>query len=226
MGKAYTNRKPLNERPEADFYSTPYSLTRELLKLNEFSDIIYEPASGSGAISKVFKDNEFKVFEDDIRTTGKDFLKCEEFFPSIITNPPFSLFTEFVEKAKQCSNKFAFIMKTNFLGCQSRVEEKTWQYLKSLYIFSRQVDYRTPLREDGHLCVGNLITGWGIWDKNWKEEYTMTKVLDIQKYCDLGSFENYTKTNIWIKNDCEFVGSKHDLYTLGLDGFKIKKGIV
>jgi len=36
MGKAYANRKPINERPEADFYSTPFSLTWELLKLNEF----------------------------------------------------------------------------------------------------------------------------------------------------------------------------------------------
>ena len=40
-------------------------------------------------------------------------------------------------------------------------ENETWKHLKSLYVLSRQIDYRTPLREDGALCVGNLITGWG-----------------------------------------------------------------
>lgn len=89
MGKAYANRKPLKERPEADFYSTPYSLTWELLKLNEFdlSKSIYEPASGGEAISSQLKKYGFTVFEDDIRTTGKDFLQCNQHYPQIITNP-------------------------------------------------------------------------------------------------------------------------------------------
>lgn len=40
MGKAYTNRKPVSERPESDFYPTPGFLTEELLKSHEFIDII------------------------------------------------------------------------------------------------------------------------------------------------------------------------------------------
>ena len=226
MGKAYANRKPINERPEADFYSTPYSLTWELLKLGEFdlSKAIYEPASGSGAISSQLIKHGFTVFEDDIRTTGKDFLECSQHYPQIITNPPFSLFTQFVDKAKQCSDKFAFIMKTNFLGCQSRLENETWKHLKSLYVFSRQIDYRTPLREDGALCVGNLITGWGIWDMSWNKDYFETKVLDIQKYCTLGGFDNYTKQSTFkVQHDNIeeiFHGSKHDLYLKGIENYK------
>ena len=46
-GKAYANRKPVEERPEADFYSTPYSLTWELLRLEDVDcPTIYEPACG------------------------------------------------------------------------------------------------------------------------------------------------------------------------------------
>ena len=67
--------------------------------------------------------------------------------------------------------------------------------MSKLYVFSRQIDYRTPLREDGALCVGNLITGWGIWDKNWYKDYFETKVIDIQKYCTLGSYDKLTLTN-------------------------------
>jgi len=195
MGKAYANRKPVSERPEADFYSTPYSLTWELIKLNEFpsGSTIYEPASGSGAIASQLEKAGFIVMQDDIRTTGKDFLECSNRHDFIVTNPPFSLFDEFVIKAKECSKKFAFIMKTNFLGAHSRQEMGIWKGLKSLYVFDRQIDYRTPLLDSGELCVGNLITGWGIWDMDWKEDYFKTSILSVHKYCRLGGYDSYLK---------------------------------
>lgn len=196
MGKAYANRKKLSERPEADFYSTPYSLTWELLNTGEFSDkqkIVYEPACGSFAISSQLEKAGFTVICDDIRTTNKDFLTCSIHYDYLITNPPFSLFDEFVMKAKECSDKFAFILKTNFLGATGRREKGIWKSLKSLYIFDRQIDYRSPLLLSGEVCVGNLITGWGVWDKTWNEDYFMTRVLNVQKYCTLGSYEAYQK---------------------------------
>lgn len=197
-GKAYASRKPVEKRPDSDYYSTPYSLTRELLALNEFpaGSTIYEPATGDAhAITTVLKQNGFVVLEDDIRLTGKDFLTCEDHYDYIITNPPFSLFDEFVESAKLCADKFAFIGKTNFLGAQGRLERGIWKGLKRLYVFSRQIDYRTPIREDGALCVGNLITGWFIWDMSWKKDYFETRVIDIQKYCTLGSIDKYLENS-------------------------------
>jgi len=190
MGKAYANRKPEKERPEADFYSTPYCLTWELLKLDEFEyKPIYEPAAGSGAISSQLKKYGFSVIEDDIRTTGKDFLECTQHFPYIITNPPFSLFDDFVVKAKECSDKFAFIFKTNFFGSHSRFKNGIWNNLESIYIFDRQVDYRSPLRDDGYISCGNLVTGWAIWNSSWDKNYWKTKVISIQDYCKLGGIK-------------------------------------
>lgn len=192
MGKAYANRKPLDQRPEADFYSTPYCLTWKLLELNQFDPYLetYEPACGNGAISSQLKKHGFiKVIEDDIRLTKKDFLNCKEHYPQIITNPPFSLFDEFVIKAKECSNKFAFIFKTNFFGAHSRYKNGIWDNLKSVYIFDRQIDYRSPLRDDGKVHCGNLITGWGIWDSTWDKDYWTTKVISIQDYCKLGGIK-------------------------------------
>jgi len=191
MGKAYANRKPVGKRPEADFYSTPYSLTWKLLEQNEFdkNNIVYEPSCGSGAITSQLRKNGFTVYEDDIRVTNKDFLYCSSHYPYIITNPPFSLFDDFVIKAKECSDKFAFIFKTNFFGAHSRLKKEIWRNLKSVYIFDRQVDYRTPLRDDGLLNVGNLITGWAIWDKQWNKNYWNTQVISIQEYCKLGGIK-------------------------------------
>lgn len=199
MSKAYANRKPVSERPEQDFYSTPYSLTWELLKLNEFpkGSIIYEPADGSGAISSQLVKAGHKVITDDIRTTGKDFLKCEDHYDFIITNPPFSCVDDFVMQAKKCCNKFAFIMKTNFLGSQSRVKKAIWKNCSKMYVLSRQVDYRSPLLETGEVCVGNLITSWCIWDKTWDKDFFETRVIDIQKYCTLGSYDNYIRNEYY-----------------------------
>jgi hypothetical protein len=32
------------------------------------------------------------------------------------------------------------------------------------------------------MLAGNLITGWFIWDMNWKEDYWYTSIIDVQKY--------------------------------------------
>jgi hypothetical protein len=192
MGKAYANRKPLVERPEADYYCTPKSLVKELLKLNILNKdlVVYEPACGDAhAITNVLFENNFKVKADDIRITGKDFLKCDLRFPQLVTNPPFSLFDEFVMKAKEVSPLFIFLFKTNFFGAYGRYKKNVWTNLKSVHIFNRQIDYRTPYREDGLFHVGNLITGWGVWDSSWDKSYWETSIIDVQPYAKLGQFK-------------------------------------
>lgn len=192
MGKNYANRKPVEERPESDFYITPRSLVWELLKLNLIrqTETIYGPAAGSEVIvSELVKQGYYNVVSDDIRTTGKDFLQCTDHYDVICENPPFSLFDEFVLKAKQCSDHVIFIAKTNFFGAYKRQQMGVWDNLKSVHIFNRQVDYRTPTRDDGLFHVGNLITGWFEWDSSWDKPYWKTSVLDVNKYAKLGQFK-------------------------------------
>lgn len=194
MGKNYANRKPVAERPESDFYATPRSLIKELCLLEPVpkNSLIYEPASGNKVLVQELAENGYyNVVDDDIRTTGKDFLQCKEHYDVIWTNPPFSLFDEFVLKAKECADTVIFIGKTNFFGAYQRWQNGVWKNLKHVYIFNRQVDYRTSTRYDGLFHVGNLITGWFIWDKSWKEDYWTTSVMDVQKYAKLGQFKEY-----------------------------------
>lgn len=189
-GKNYANRKPIDQRPESDFYPTPYSLTRELMKLNPFpkATTLLEPACGEGAISYILKESGFHVIEKDLKT-GQDFMEETDRYDAIITNPPFSQFDSFVMKAKEVTDQFAFIAKTNFFGAYKRNEMGVWDNLKEVHIFNRQVDYRSPTREDGLFHVGNLITGWFIWDKSWKENYWKTYIMDVQDYAKLGGIK-------------------------------------
>jgi len=199
IGKAYANRKPEDKRPESDFYSTPISLVWELLKLPIMDNIktVLEPACGENAISDQLAEAGKKVISTDIRT-GCDFLtdkKYDNIYPvadAIITNPPFSLFDEFVTKAKHISPIVIMIAKTNFFGAYQRNANGIWKDLSHVYIFNRQVDYRTPYRNDGCFNVGNLITGWFVWEKGWSEKHGenwLTSIIDVQKYATLGQIK-------------------------------------
>jgi hypothetical protein len=196
MGKPYASRKPIEERPESDFYETPACLVKELLNLNILNKNIpiYEPMSGDGAISSVLKDSGFIVREDDIRITGKDFLEFNEVIPVVVTNPAFSIFTETVKKCQEiCTDKFILLGKVNFFAAHTRIMLGTWKHLKHVYVFDRMVDYRTPKNDEGNFCVGSLVTAWMLWDKTWNEDYWMTSILDVNKYATLGSYERYVE---------------------------------
>ena len=183
MGKAYTNKKKQEERPDSDFYPTPSSLVKKLLDIEDFNKeyTIYEPADGDGAISKKLRDYGYNVRTDDIRTTEKDFLKNTDNYKYIITNPPFSLFDNFVNKAKTCCEKFAFIIKTNFFGAYKRHKIGVWENLKRVGIFNRQVDYRSSFREDGKFYCGNIVTAWAIWDLSYKDD-TILNIIDVNDF--------------------------------------------
>lgn len=190
-GRAYANRKANFKFNESDFYPTPKSLTWKLVESGVLDPKvpIYEPASGDGALAAALRDRGFIVQEDDIRKTGKDFLEFEGHVPVIVTNPPFSLFDDFVLKAKEVADTVIFIGKTNFFGAYKRSQEGVWSHLRDVYVFNRQVDYRSPIRDDGHFMVGNLITGWFVWDKDWEEEYWRTRIVDVQEYAKLGQYK-------------------------------------
>ena len=196
MGKAYANRKPIEERPESDFYRTPESLTRLLCGtgvLDPF-DIIYEPMAGDGAIASVLDDYRHTVVTEDIRTTGKDFLDFTDTVDYIVTNPAFSIFSETVQKCDEvCKYGYTLLGKTNFLAAHSRNVMGTWKHLKHVYVFDRMVDYRTPAGNNGNFFVGLLVTGWFVFDKSWDKGSWSMSVLDVNKWATLGSYDNYLK---------------------------------
>jgi hypothetical protein len=195
-GKAYASKKSEKERPESDFYSTPVSLTWELLKLPIIKNIntVLEPACGGNAISDELIKADKIVVSTDIRT-GTDFLNTNKFdinFDAVITNPPFSLFDKFVTHAKEVAPIVIMIAKTNFFGAYQRNVNGIWHDLSHVYIFNRQVDYRSPYRDDGLFHVGNLITGWFVWQKEWSDthgEVWETSIIDVQKYATLGQIK-------------------------------------
>lgn len=121
------------ERQEDDYYATEPKATEELLKVEEFSKYVWEPAVGGGHIAKVLEEHGHYVFASDIIDRGYTGTVVGDFFDDsthkipnstdIITNPPYKFAKEFVEHALEISaegTKIAMFLKLTFLEGKAR----------------------------------------------------------------------------------------------------------
>jgi len=156
-------------RPKDDFYPTPENATLALLSVENFYGSIWEPACGDGAISKVLEAKGYKTYSTDLidRGYGKggvDFLfQYELIANNIITNPPFCLCNEFIERAACLSpRKFAFLLKLSALEgvTRSRLMERT--KLTRIHVFRNRL---TMTRNGEASRNGGMIAfAWFVWD--------------------------------------------------------------
>lgn len=180
-GKNYsTNNR--GSRKKSDFYETPYSLTELLLEKETMIGNILEPACGNGAIVKVLKKNGYMNITAYDKET--DFLKETKKYDTVITNPPFSLAYEFIQKAKQVSDVFYFLLPLNYLHGKKRYDniysDKDFR-LETIYVFTRYPLLGEPLREDGKHNTGMMVYAWYKFNKNYKEE-PIIRWLDNDSY--------------------------------------------
>src|SRR4051812_18010510 len=97
------------EREKDDFYPTPPALIEPLVARwrAQFDEGVWEPACGDGAICKVLEKHRIPSVGSDLVDRGygtprRDFLlehKVPDGLDALITNPPFSLWRQFAERA-------------------------------------------------------------------------------------------------------------------------------
>ncbi len=160
---------------KSDFYETPYSITSKFLEVEEFNKelSVCEPACGGGAIVKVLEEYWQK---DKIRSYDREvnFLWDYDDYDYIITNPPFSLSSEFIQRAKQrARKKFAFLLPLSYLHGKKRYDEiycdKTYG-LKKVYVFTRYPMLGEKLREDGKYHTGMMVYAWFVFEKGYSDQ--------------------------------------------------------
>ena len=94
---------------------------------------------------------------------------------TIITNPPYSLAKEFVDKSLTLSNKgVAMFLKIQFLEGQARKDWFKTTPLKYVYVFSKRQD---PWRDGesvnpktGKKWGSTMCFAWFIWEHNYVGE--------------------------------------------------------
>lgn len=187
-GTSLAGDSTTRDRAENDYYATPFESTKAILKREMLGSTILEPACGEGHIGKVVKDyypNSEITLCDLIQrddkfnlgiTGGVDFLTAEfgRKFDTVITNPPYALAKDFVEKALDVStNKVLMFLKIQFLEGQSRKKFFQGSPLKYVYVFSER---QNPMRngndrdENGKPWSSTMCFAWFVWEHGYKGE--------------------------------------------------------
>jgi hypothetical protein len=172
-GVAYSSAQTVDHenREKDDFYPTWPAATHALLAVEQFDGAIWECAAGEGDMSRVLADAGYEVVSTDLIDRGfcdarVDFLmEWQGRAPNIVTNPPFGLAREFVDKALSLTTgKVAMFLRLAFLEGLARGEWLPNTPLARVYIMSRRVPMqRGRLSEagDGH---GVIAFAWFVWE--------------------------------------------------------------
>lgn len=179
-GHSIAGMSTTRDRIENDFYATPEESTKALLVVEEIIYPAWEPACGDGAIAKLL-DGEVTASDLIFRGYGEfveDFLLSNtKEYATIITNPPFSLFQEFAERALQIATKKVILFgKLQALEGKKRATFMQNSPLRTVYVFkSRQNPLRngSELDENGKPWASTMAFAWFVWEIGYKGKPTI-----------------------------------------------------
>lgn len=197
QGSKIAGGNPKNDRVEHDFYATdPVAVEKLLLQYSINGTEILEPCVGNGNIANALQDfynHSLNITGIDIVDRGypntivHDFLTWEtdRKFDCIITNPPFSLAKEFVEKSMDLLNEgsieedgypngqLIMFLKIQFLEGEKRKELFDKYPPKYIYVFrNRMATWNSgqPLDPNGKRWATTMCHAWFVWEKGSKTE--------------------------------------------------------
>ena len=168
-------------RQQQDYYATEPKAAELLLEVEKFNENIWECACGEGHLAEVFVKCGYKVRATDLVDRGyggvQDFLFFNDgqWNGDIITNPPFAMAKEFIEKAIDTipdGNKVAMFLRLQFLEGKGRKALYKNHPPKTIYICSSRIDCAkngdfARMKENGG---GAVAYAWFIWQKGYKGE--------------------------------------------------------
>jgi hypothetical protein len=172
LGQTFVGRGDrYDDKKHLDIYETNPEYLNDLFKYEPYINdgSYYEPCWGINKYLYVrMKELGFDVNGGDI-IDGQDFLKCETNYDYIITNPPFNLNSQFIEKAFRVTNrKISFLVPLNYLDTIKR-----WNIFhnpdfpcKSVLVYSKRISF---IKGGGlpEKCITGMSFCWITWDRNY-----------------------------------------------------------
>lgn len=135
-------KPPLQNGHKDDFQTPAYALD-PLLPYLKKDWIIWECAAGAGNLAKRLRDLGYRVIETDV-LKGQDFLTYEpEKYDCIITNPPYSLKQQFLERAYSLGKPFAFLLPLTTFETRKR-QELFKNHGVEVIFFDKRINFTTP----------------------------------------------------------------------------------
>lgn len=143
-------------RSPYDYYPTPHWCYENLpIDWSMFSSAL-EPCEGDGRISEFLRSKDMEV-------TGTDYLtiQYEEIYDLILTNPPYSIALELLEKALYDAETVIMLLRLNFLGSQKRHTFFIENEPTAIYVLSKRPSFTGKGTDSTEYC-------WMVWDKTNK----------------------------------------------------------
>jgi hypothetical protein len=162
---------PSADRQANDLYPAPPEATLVLLREEKFIGKIWECASGEGHISKVLIEAGHKVVSTDKYAKQYGYGKTQDFFackklkaPNVVTNPPYGLLNEFLEKVLQFDAiKIALhLPMPSILSVGRREIFIRYGFPDRVYVFSPSLKVRHRVGEKPKTSIFNHT--WCVWD--------------------------------------------------------------
>jgi hypothetical protein len=187
-----SRNKPQVTRPQditkihqSDLFETPpYALT-PLMKYLPSQWTVWEPAAGSGRIVRYLQDGFFNVIASDL-DDGKNFFdyQPDERWDVIITNPPYSIKFQWLERCYELGKPFALLVPLETIGsskAQKLIQENGGL---EMMLFNSRIDFHTP----------NM--GWSGGGAQFPAIWLCHKIFDSE---DLIKFADITKEKAQFK---------------------------
>lgn len=163
-----------------DAYSTPDYASIPFLNAHILpSKDVWEPACGSGALSRVLNEAGYTTVDTTLvdygyGAVGIDF-RSEKGLraPTIITNPPFNIVDDFVLHALSLEPEQAcFFLRTRFLEGAKRYERLLSKYPpKYVYQFVERIIFFSDAVPKSQQPGWNTEAfAWFVWEKGWQGE--------------------------------------------------------
>jgi hypothetical protein len=168
--------------PQDEYMTQPWVILALLQHVHPHGRFL-EPCLGSGNIARIV--GQLPTIREvdwcDI-TQGRDFLTYDpgHRFEWIITNPPFSLAREFIDRSLWMADNVAILLRLNFLGSNDRRDWWQTHMPTALYVLTPRPQFLDR--------AGNRITGkngkpgtdsceyaWFVWSKDYSGIHVIGK---------------------------------------------------
>ena len=152
-------KPPLLKHNINDF-QTPAEALNPLLPYLKREWTIWECAAGKGNLVKAFEARGFNVIGTDI-LTGRDFLVFQpDYYDCIITNPPFSIKQQFLERCYQLRKPFALLLPLTTFETKKR-QRLFAQFGVEVIFLPNRINFETPSGQgSGSWFATAWFTNW------------------------------------------------------------------
>jgi hypothetical protein len=144
-------------RNQYDYYPTPYWCFEKLPIDWDIFKTAIEPCEGDGRITKFLQEVGIDTKGIDLKN-GINYLTTEyQKVDLILTNPPYTLAKEFIEKAITEAKTVIMLLRINFLGSQKRHAWWVENEPTALYVLSKRPSFTGTGTDSTEYA-------WYVWD--------------------------------------------------------------